>query len=65
MEKIIGEIISKKSNKIYKVKYRSDDLTVWVKKTSNTWEIVCENVKSISEALECAQGAIDSQPDLF
>jgi len=65
MEKIVGNVISKSSGKSYQVKWNSEEQISLVKGKSNTWEIVCTNVRSAEEALTCAQGVIDSQHDLY
>lgn len=65
MEKIVGHVTSKTSGKSYPVKWNSEEKYAWIGKNLNTWELACEKVYSANDALACAQGFIDSQPELY
>ena len=64
MEAIVGHVVSKTSGKSYAVKWSSVENFAWIRKSGNTWELACKEV-SKDEALSCAQGFIDSQPELY
>lgn len=64
MEKIVGQIVSKSTEVAYTVKWNSSEQTSWVQK-KGMWQMVCTNIRTSENALECAQRFIDSQPDLF
>jgi hypothetical protein len=65
MEKLAGYVISKHSRRQYPVKWVEDDKTAWISRGTDTWEMVCYEVKSTEDANTCAQKFIDSQPELF
>lgn len=65
MSKIIGHVTSESSGIRYSVKLDSRERTVWVSSDDFSWTVVCQNVPSEREALQCAQKHIDFQKDLF
>lgn len=65
MEKIAGYVISKHSNRMYPVKWVMDDNSAWISRSTDTWEMVCTNVKSVEDAKTCAQKFIDSQSETY
>ena len=64
MGKTVGYIISKTSGTRYAVKWSSEEKQAWIRTEGNAWEIACENVTE-TEAKDCAQAFIDSQPHLY
>lgn len=65
MEKIVGQIISKTTNLKYNVKWNTDKNTSWICVHHKTWQMVCTNIKTENDALNCAQRFIDNQPNLY
>ena len=65
MEKIVGSVVSKTTQKVYPVKWDSSNKTSWISRNSNTWEQVCSRIIFEEDAIKCAQMFIDSQPDAY
>lgn len=65
MEKIVGNIVSKTTQKVYLVKWNSDEHTSWISREPNMWEMVCTKIYSEQDAIVCAQKFIDSQYETY
>lgn len=65
MEKIVGEVISKKSKIRYTVKWNTIEQTSWINIQDDVWIMVCSKVGSEVEALSCSQKFIDQQADAY
>ncbi len=64
MEKIVGQVTSKTSGITYRIKWDMDEQSSWIDK-NGLWQQVCTRVRTADDAVSCAQGFIDGQPDLF
>lgn len=64
METIVGVLKSKSSNKEYRVKWISDNCSVWIE-MGDGWQQVCKDVKNKDGALDCARIYIDGEPDIY
>lgn len=65
MEKIVGNIVSKTTQKVYLVKWNSDENTSWISREPNMWEMVCTKIYSEQDAIMCAQNFIDTQYETY
>jgi hypothetical protein len=64
-EKIVGTVKSKSSEILYDVKWNFVELSLWIKKDGNTWQLIGENIENEEFALKFAQSFINSHPKTF
>lgn len=64
MKQIIGQIVSKNTDKVFIVKWDLREQTSWIE-ISGAEIMVGRYSKTAEEAIDSAQKLIDSQPDLY
>lgn len=64
-EKIVGTVKSKTSGTLYEVKLNLIELSLWINRGENTWQMIGENIKNAESALKFAQSYINSHPKSF